>query len=172
MGDDLCRKNKLQISTNLLANGQFHHPRVEKLLYQPETKLEVDRLNLFNQRTRFLLDKMSRMVGKYRVLTNKFEGMREGNVFTGVCLLKGGGGVTPLPGSFLGPFWVQTPVLARGTRASVGLGYPIPLSQDSGTLSPCWNWGTPPPPSTEQQSESLLRGGWYVACSHAGGPSC
>ena len=68
-----------------------------------------------------------------------------------------------------GPFWgggYPSPCLGD-TR--IGLGYP-----PAGTVLgyPPSGLGYPPPPETEQQSEYLLRGGWYAPWGHVGGPSC
>ena len=52
--------------------------------------------------------------------TARIRRMREGNVFTGVCPFTGGGGGTPISGSFPG-HWPQ--VLSRGRCPSPGWGY-------------------------------------------------
>ena len=74
-------------------------------------------------------------------------------------------GITPVPGFLLGPFWGVPqfcPGVTQGYPPSqVRMGYPLAQT------------GVPPIlPKTEEQSEHLLRGGWYASCVHAGGLSC
>ena len=83
-----------------------------------------------------------------------YELPRGGYAFTGVCLLRTGGGVTPVSGptSFLVPTGgVPQAQPCSGVLLQPGLEYPL---ERTGVL-PNKDWGTPPPPPREPPFRSL-----------------
>ena len=101
----------------------------------------------------------------------------EGAVFTGVCLFRGGRGGTTWPSHKTSTSPMSFPgggeYRSDYPLARIILGYPPPQCHDRlGYPRPGQDWGTLPPPETEQQSEYLLRGGRFGPCVHAGVLSC
>ena len=85
------------------------------------------------------------------------KGMREGNVFTGVCPFIGG---TPQPGMGYPLSWDGVP---PPSQVRIGGGYPRM------GYHPSWDGY---PPRIGQHREYLLRCGRYASCIHTGGLSC
>ena len=91
------------------------------------------------------------------IITDRVRSTTGGYVFTGVCLLTVGGGVTP-PGQ------------ARGYPGQIQIWGGYPGQDQMGGTPARSRWGTPP--STGQQMEYLIHRSRYASCVHAGGLSC